>query len=261
MPIYNNGFPVNYPQHPTYQTQTQNQIPANNMQVQNKSGINWVQGEAGARSFWVAPNDSALLMDSEKDCFYIKSVDASGVPLPLRIFDYSERKTDVPVAPQVAQPVAEQPQIDLSRFMTRDLEILDKILDEIKDAETICAMRESADREYGYSRGNDGYSRGGQYSRGDYAGDYSGRYSYNRYSNGMEHDGMSNGSYGYYYDDMNSHRRYRSPSTGRYTSNRPNYSREDMNERMVGQLERMMGETQNEQAKQALADAIERMGR
>ena len=33
-------------------------------------------------------------MDSENNVFYIKSSDASGMPLPLRIFDYTERTTN-----------------------------------------------------------------------------------------------------------------------------------------------------------------------
>lgn len=51
----------------------------------------WVQGEAGAKSYLVAPGQSLILMDSEAEVFYIKSTDASGVPMPLRIFDYKER--------------------------------------------------------------------------------------------------------------------------------------------------------------------------
>ena len=61
-------------------------------QLQQSSGnINWVQGEAGAKSFMVAPRQSVLLMDSENNVFYIKSTDESGMPKPLRIFDYTER--------------------------------------------------------------------------------------------------------------------------------------------------------------------------
>ena len=56
-----------------------------------QSGLQWVQGEAAAKAYLVAPNSSVLLMDSEKETFYIKSTDASGMPLPLRIFDYTER--------------------------------------------------------------------------------------------------------------------------------------------------------------------------
>lgn len=39
----------------------------------------------------VAAGNSVLLMDSENSTFYIKSTDASGMPQPLRIFDYTER--------------------------------------------------------------------------------------------------------------------------------------------------------------------------
>lgn len=41
----------------------------------------------------VAAGNSVLLMDSENSTFYIKSTDASGMPLPLRVFDYNERTT------------------------------------------------------------------------------------------------------------------------------------------------------------------------
>lgn len=58
---------------------------------QNNSGIIWVQGEEGAKGYLVAAGNSVMLMDSENSAFYIKSTDASGMPLPLRIFDYTER--------------------------------------------------------------------------------------------------------------------------------------------------------------------------
>ena len=64
----------------------------NTSQAQAQSnGIIWVQGIAGAKSFLVAPGQSVLLMDSESNTFYIKSSDASGMPMPLRTFDYTER--------------------------------------------------------------------------------------------------------------------------------------------------------------------------
>jgi len=61
------------------------------MQNNNNTGMIWVQGEAGAKAYPVAPNNSVLLMDSENSVMYIKSTDASGIPQPLRIFDYVER--------------------------------------------------------------------------------------------------------------------------------------------------------------------------
>ena len=58
---------------------------------QSSNGIIWVQGEEGAKAYMVAPGNSVLLMDSENSAFYIKSTDNSGMPMPLRIFDYTER--------------------------------------------------------------------------------------------------------------------------------------------------------------------------
>jgi hypothetical protein len=63
----------------------------NNNQQQQNDGITWVQGENSAKSYPVAAGRSVLLMDSESPVMYIKSTDQSGVPLPLRIFDYKER--------------------------------------------------------------------------------------------------------------------------------------------------------------------------
>ena len=62
-----------------------------NQPQQQNDGITWVQGENSAKSYPVAAGRSVLLMDSESPVMYIKSTDQSGVPLPLRIFDYKER--------------------------------------------------------------------------------------------------------------------------------------------------------------------------
>lgn len=79
------------PQIPTPAQQPQPQPQVQAPQQQTNPGVNWVQGEAGARSWLVAPNTSVLLMDSESNRFYLKSSDASGMPLPLRIFEYEEK--------------------------------------------------------------------------------------------------------------------------------------------------------------------------
>lgn len=63
------------------QPQTQNQ--------QINQGLLWVQGEAGAKSYLVAPNSTVLLMDSESSRFYLKSADGAGMP-NMRIFEYNE---------------------------------------------------------------------------------------------------------------------------------------------------------------------------
>ena len=61
------------------------------MPQNGNNGLIWVQGEAGAKSYIVAPGNTVMLMDSEGERFYLKSADASGMPMPLRIFDYKER--------------------------------------------------------------------------------------------------------------------------------------------------------------------------
>ena len=87
-----------------YQTMQQ-PVQQNTQQMppqQGNNGIIWVQGEEGAKAYMVAPGNSVFLMDSEASVFYIKSSDASGMPMPLRIFDYTERtaaKTPAQAAP------------------------------------------------------------------------------------------------------------------------------------------------------------------
>lgn len=74
--------------------------------TQQSSGVIWVQGEEGAKAYMVAPGNSVMLLDSEASAFYLKSTDQSGMPLPLRIFDYKERQT-APKSQPVAQPTTE----------------------------------------------------------------------------------------------------------------------------------------------------------
>ncbi len=71
--------------------------PQQQAQAQGTGGLLWVQGETGAKSFCVAPGQNVLLMDSEALRFYIKSADNSGMPLPLRIFEYKEITTQADV--------------------------------------------------------------------------------------------------------------------------------------------------------------------
>ena len=85
---------------------------------QNQSGLIWVQGETGAKSYLVAPNTTVMLMDSETQRFYLKSSDASGMPLPLRVFEYNETTksaTDpVPAAVDLT-PYATKAELDAFR--------------------------------------------------------------------------------------------------------------------------------------------------
>ena len=77
---YGNYYPV------SYQPIVPN-VPAPSQQT--NAGLVWVQGDAGAKSYMVAPNNTVLLMDSESDSFYLKSADQSGMP-SLRKFSYTE---------------------------------------------------------------------------------------------------------------------------------------------------------------------------
>lgn len=100
---YNNGFPIGY--QPMYYPQ-QMQQPQQVQQVQQpqqNSGITWVLGEAGAKSYLVAPNTTVSLWDSESQTIYLKSADASGMP-SIKVLDYTIRDS----APQHQAPINNQ---------------------------------------------------------------------------------------------------------------------------------------------------------
>lgn len=87
-------YPMNFYTNPYMSAATQ---PTPQVQVQQpqqpqtQSSILWVQGEAGAKAYPVGAGNSVLLMDTEDSVMYIKTVDVSGMPQPLRVFDYVER--------------------------------------------------------------------------------------------------------------------------------------------------------------------------
>ena len=116
---YNNGFPMTYQQmYPSYAYMAQQpQVVQQPQTQQNDNGILWVQGEAGAKSWAVAPGKSVMLMDSESNTFYIKSSDQSGMPMPLRIFDYTERTAQ---HSQNTIQDSHKEELDTSKFVTRE---------------------------------------------------------------------------------------------------------------------------------------------
>lgn len=91
--------------------------PTQQMAQQGNNGLIWVQGEAGAKSYLVAPGNTVMLMDSEGERFYLKSADASGMPMPLRIFEYKER-TETPY--QASSPTVTDHNINFDNFVTRE---------------------------------------------------------------------------------------------------------------------------------------------
>lgn len=100
MAMFNN-YSTAY-QNPYYQQQQMYQQPTQNNAFQNVGnnaqnvGIIWVQGEAGAKSYLVAPNTTVQLWDSESQTIYLKSADASGMP-SIKTLDYTIRTENQPI--------------------------------------------------------------------------------------------------------------------------------------------------------------------
>lgn len=87
-------------------------------QPPQSTGVIWVQGEAGAKSYLVAPNSTVYLWDSESQTIYVKSADASGMP-SIKVLDYKVRNT--------------APEAKTSNFVTRDeLAAIQKEIERLK---------------------------------------------------------------------------------------------------------------------------------
>ena len=111
------------------------QYPQPNIQPQGntaKNGIIWVQGEAGAKAYPVAPNTTVQLWDSETQTIFLKSADGSGMP-SMKILDYTIRDNTV----------ARNPVTDMSGYVTR--EEFEKRLKEIADESSLSAVRKTAE--------------------------------------------------------------------------------------------------------------------
>lgn len=94
------------------QQQMQNAMVPQNAPQQPDTGIIWVQGEAGAKAYLVAPGNTVQLWDSEDSVIYLKSADMSGMP-SMRVLDYTERTIGQPTH----QPEAK---IDWDKVVTWD---------------------------------------------------------------------------------------------------------------------------------------------
>ena len=114
---YNSIYPATYQMYgqPSYQPQ----MPQN----QGNNGIIWVSGLAGAKAYRVAPNCTVQLWDSEAQCVYLKSADASGMP-SIKILDYTIRDQ------QQAQTPLSQPAGDYAT--KREIDALRAELEQIK---------------------------------------------------------------------------------------------------------------------------------
>lgn len=113
-PVQQNQMGQYNPQYQQPMGQFQNQQPVR----QNNGGFVWIQGgEAGAKSYLVAPGETVMLMDSENPVFFLKSADASGMPMPLRIFEYKER-TETPS--HAFGGSVEAQNVNFDNFVTRE---------------------------------------------------------------------------------------------------------------------------------------------
>ena len=110
MALYNNGYPASYtPMYPAYQ-------PVQPQPQQNQqSSIIWVSGEAGAKAYMVAPNNTVQLWDSEDQVIYLKSADASGMP-SMKVLDYTIRDSNRNAPNSVSAALDES----LSKYATKE---------------------------------------------------------------------------------------------------------------------------------------------
>ena len=122
MGYFNNGFPVGYPQAmPQYQQNTQ------------QTGLIWVQGEAAAKSYLLAPGCTVPLWDSEEKVIYLKSADASGMP-SMKVLEYKIR------GEEEAKPAPE--------YATKeDLDALAEKVAALAKKKTVKVVREDEDDE------------------------------------------------------------------------------------------------------------------
>lgn len=94
-------------------------------QMQNNLTAAYVQGEAAAKSYPVAPGQLAILIDTEDPVIYTKTTDQFGRPLPIKILDYKERVQASPI-----------PATTSDNYLTKDefTKFKDEIMSAIKES-------------------------------------------------------------------------------------------------------------------------------
>lgn len=90
-PYYPQPMPDNLMQMRQMQ-QMQPQIPAQTAQPQQmQTSVVWISGgKEEANGFMVAPNSRVIIFETNSMVFHIKERDASGTPIPMRTFNYTE---------------------------------------------------------------------------------------------------------------------------------------------------------------------------
>lgn len=103
-PGVNNPYqqpPVAQPVPQPVQNPVQNVQNSQNTIQNGTNGMLWCSGEEEAKAWIVQPGSTVFIMDRDGSSFYLKSTDASGMPQPLRVFDYKER-VNAPKSPDSA---------------------------------------------------------------------------------------------------------------------------------------------------------------
>ncbi len=166
-------YPNQFSQSYQYPYQTQAPIPMDNLSQlraqqyqmpqspQTNQGLLWVQGEAAARSYLVAPNSTVLLMDSDTSRFYIKSADNAGMP-SLKVFEYSEVSQNAPKYSNSAQTNLDDKYVTRKEYddlQGKYAEILNRLDNfSVSDADNDTARR--AEKASGSSRSRGGNNNG-----------------------------------------------------------------------------------------------------
>lgn len=141
MAMYNT-YPVTY-QNPYYQqpllvqpqsqlmSQQQNSIIPQPQQPVQNNNIIWVTGEAGAKSYLVAPNTTVQLWDSESQTIYLKSADASGMP-SIKTLEYTIKNDNPPLEAKLV----EEEYISREEFedLKGEIKSLGKEIDKLKNS-------------------------------------------------------------------------------------------------------------------------------
>ena len=110
-----------------YQPQQMPQVPQ--MMPQPDNGIIWVQGEAGAKAYPVAPGASVVLWDSENPHLYIKSAAFNGIP-SMEILR-REKYTPAPPAPQQSYQQGEYASMEAVRELDSKISALSARIDHL----------------------------------------------------------------------------------------------------------------------------------
>lgn len=116
-------------------------------QPQMANDIIWVQGEAGAKAYLVAPNNTVTLWDSESPTIYVKTADSSGVP-SMRILDFTERDGAKPKEkPHVCSCGNKFAKIEDFKALEEKVENLQSELEAFSKSKKVKTVKETTENE------------------------------------------------------------------------------------------------------------------